>query len=527
MKRAKKVLVIGIDGADFNLIMPWIDEGVLPNLKSFFQKGTWGRLESCLPFVTFPAWKCLSTGRDPGQLGVYWWQAVDFPKKKFVQNDSRSFIGEEIWDILSDKQKRSIVINLPTTYPAKKIKGILISGPPIGERQKAFYPKRLVNQYQDYKFFPEATFRVEKDKLIKEVETIIDQKAKVALKLLTQESWDLFWFTFFLIDDIQHFFWSRKIKEKKYKDVLKKFWIKIDGYIGEFVRQTPRETIIFIVSDHGFTSLKKVVYLNEWLLKKGYLVLTNRNALARKIDIETVSRLAERLKLLGIIKKILPKKIKEKVLSRGKLSGGFTPEEEDIDWEKTKMIALTEGPVYINRQGFGNKADFERFKKRYQREIANIKDREEKLFEKVHLTENLYMDLQGLPPDFIIEPRRGVEISGKIGFNKVIGDQHEGWLATHRRKGIFFGFGREVEAKRKIRAQLIDLGPTILHIFGLSIPGEMKGKVLSEIFKPGSSLKSQAIRRKKRLEKKKPKRELLSEKEEEKIKERLKALGYL
>jgi len=79
-----KVLVIGLDGATWDLIEPWAEEGKLPTFKMLMENGTWGELESCIPFVTYPAWKCYSTGKNPGRLGVYWFlkKIVNLPGKR-------------------------------------------------------------------------------------------------------------------------------------------------------------------------------------------------------------------------------------------------------------------------------------------------------------------------------------------------------------------------------------------------------------------------------------------------------------
>jgi predicted AlkP superfamily phosphohydrolase/phosphomutase len=64
-----KILVLGIDGASWNLVDDLIQAGNLPTIKKMKTKGVAKDLKSCLPFVTFPAWKCYSTGLNPGKLG--------------------------------------------------------------------------------------------------------------------------------------------------------------------------------------------------------------------------------------------------------------------------------------------------------------------------------------------------------------------------------------------------------------------------------------------------------------------------
>lgn len=138
--KKQKVVVIGIDGATFELIVPWIQNGKLPFLKRLKDEGVWGKLESTIPPVTFPAWKCYSTGKNPGKLGVYYWFSVDFYKKGYRFNNSLDFKSQEIWDYLGQNNYRVSIINMPSTYPPKKVNGFLISGMQASEDSLYTFP---------------------------------------------------------------------------------------------------------------------------------------------------------------------------------------------------------------------------------------------------------------------------------------------------------------------------------------------------------------------------------------------------
>lgn len=117
MNNKTKVLVIGLDGATWNLLKPWSREGVLPTFKRLMEKGVYGNLRSSIPPVTFPAWKCYSTGKNPGKLGVYLFLKLDMENKKFYFYSSRDFKSKEVWDYLGGKGYKCGVINMPGTYP--------------------------------------------------------------------------------------------------------------------------------------------------------------------------------------------------------------------------------------------------------------------------------------------------------------------------------------------------------------------------------------------------------------------------
>jgi len=66
-----KLLILGIDGATFDLVLPWVKKGHLPNLARLMEEGVHSTLDSTLPPVTSPAWPTFMTGCNPGKHGVF------------------------------------------------------------------------------------------------------------------------------------------------------------------------------------------------------------------------------------------------------------------------------------------------------------------------------------------------------------------------------------------------------------------------------------------------------------------------
>lgn len=71
-----RTVVIGLDGGNWELVKPWLGSGYLPNLSGLRENGSWSTQQSCLPPVTFPNWKCYSASKNPGNLGVFWFEHV-------------------------------------------------------------------------------------------------------------------------------------------------------------------------------------------------------------------------------------------------------------------------------------------------------------------------------------------------------------------------------------------------------------------------------------------------------------------
>src|SRR5262245_31755917 len=121
----RRVLMIGLDGATFDLILPWVEAGKLPAFARILSGGAWGPLKSTVPPMTFPAWTSLMTGKNPGKHGVY-----DFTERepggygiRFV--NANWVKSKTIWRLLSDAGRRVAVLSLPVTYPPEPVNGVM------------------------------------------------------------------------------------------------------------------------------------------------------------------------------------------------------------------------------------------------------------------------------------------------------------------------------------------------------------------------------------------------------------------
>jgi Type I phosphodiesterase / nucleotide pyrophosphatase len=146
-----RLLIIGLDGATFDVITPWAQEGKLPNLRKLLENGAHGALKSTIPPMSPPAWTSFMTGKNPGKHGVF-----DFTARKPYSYDiefvnARWRRAETIWKIMSEEGKRICVLGVPFTYPPEAVNGVMISGidtPATGgiADATAFHPKALYHE---------------------------------------------------------------------------------------------------------------------------------------------------------------------------------------------------------------------------------------------------------------------------------------------------------------------------------------------------------------------------------------------
>ena len=489
-----KLLVIGLDGATWNLLKPLVDAGELPTLKQLIKNGLCDKLESSIPPVTFPAWKCYSTGMNPAKLGVYTWVGVDFKNKKMKVYNSESFEGDDLRDYLGREGYKVGVINMPATYPPKPINGFMISGIPANEHDEYTYPqslkKELIKNY-DYKLHPSTMFVTNEKKTLDEIKELIKLRFKVAKKYINTV--DFLHLTIFYIDSVQHYMWKYMENGGEYKNAIRDVWKIIDQEMGDLISCIDKDCNIFLMSDHGFTKQVATFYMNSWLEQEGYLVQKQHKInflYSLGVNRERLVHIAETFGLKQILMKIIPKNIALKIPDKtGKV--GIGGSSDMIDWDKTKVIAIGEGPVYINKDNLTD-TEYKALRIELVKKLKEIKDPKTntKIIQDAYLKEDVYNgEFLDDAPDIVVMWNEGYEIRGYLTLDGKMWDYDYEWSAHHKRHGIFVAHGPDIKNDVELKGTTIyDLAPTILHMFGVATPCDMDGCVLKEIFREDSEM---------------------------------------
>ena len=150
--RARRIVIVGLDGLDPNLTDRFIKEGALPNLAKLAQTGSYQRLQTTLPAISPVAWATFQTGVNPGAHNIFDFLTRDkrycLPElsstKTVVENKKFKFgpfswtkpratvkllrMSKPFWKILGDHGIFSNILRVPISYPAEKFKGNILSG---------------------------------------------------------------------------------------------------------------------------------------------------------------------------------------------------------------------------------------------------------------------------------------------------------------------------------------------------------------------------------------------------------------
>jgi predicted AlkP superfamily phosphohydrolase/phosphomutase len=527
-----KVIAVGIDGAPWELVNRFSDSGSIPNIAQMVRTGVSADLRSSIPPVTAPAWKCYSTGKNPGKLGAFWWTKVNFEKQALTFTSSVDFKSRDYWDYISDTGEYCVQINMPMTYPPpKEFSGVFVSGVPALENDDFTYPKGLKEELlrkHGWRITHESEYDVNPDKFIASVSQLIDKRFDLAEEYIDRA--DFMHLTIFFIDDVQHYTWSQmKMGKGKHADAIETLWAQIDRRIGKLRERAGPDHHMVIFSDHGFTDLKGALYINEWLgpelIKKKAVV-----KMGKKSTTEKMLTLADRTHLTPILKRMLPAN------SRKRFQEGRREEELDrrefFVWDETKVYGSSEGPVYINRKLVADDQEYDELRKRLVAEIEALvhPDTGEPAIEKVYTREEAYQGpYMDQAPDLIILPALGYEVAANVSDDERVWATpetfHNKWTGIHRMEGILIINGPEIrEGHRLDGADIYDVAPTILALKGMAVPDDMDGRVLVEAMTDPDRYKDVE---KVAAEARQDVEHKFTEEEEAALQDRLRSLGYM
>jgi predicted AlkP superfamily phosphohydrolase/phosphomutase len=347
-------------------------------------------------------------------------------------------MSETLWDVLGANNKRSVVINVPSTYPAKELNGVLVSGFVAIDLAKASYPPSIVPKLKEmgYKIDVDTKLAKEsKDRLFDDLYYTIEKRREALIHFFEQESWDLFIGVITATDRLHHFFWNDMEEKNDYGIKFIEYYRLIDEILGQITGKIDDNTTLIIISDHGFCNLKKEVHVNYWLKENGFL----------------------RFKSEG------PKSI------------------GDI-CEDSRAYCMDPGRIYVNLRGrepngvIAPGAEYEDIRDSLIEGFLNLKDPEsqEKMILAVHKKEDIYKgQYLRKGPDLVLESRRGYDLKGAVNKNSLTG------------KGIFNGMHTYDDAMFYINKDglngdnisIMDVAPTVLSLLEIKPPDDMDGSV--------------------------------------------------
>jgi predicted AlkP superfamily phosphohydrolase/phosphomutase len=511
------VFVLGLDGATWQVLDPLIQDGLMPNLASLREKGSWGTLGSVFPPLSPVAWTSVITGKNSGKHGIFEFIEHGHDPLKGRVNSSRQIQSKLLWEIVQQAGKKSVVGGVPMSYPprpARDFAGFFIGDflSPADAQDFSSDPAIFAELERELGHYEPWSTSIHdggnEAVVLGDLCRFMEQHFDAIRFMMKRCEWDLFIFDLMATDRLQHELWhvwdlthraarGRERELEALRPKLLEFWRRIDARIGEIEAELPPDTAFLIISDHGFGPIEHYVNFNVWLLEQGFIALEDSFYVKQKqwfyrrgVTPEWIYGLMSKFGL-GNHRVSRFRGHQDSFMDR--LGESLFLSRRHIDWSRTRAYAQGNfGQVFLNikgRQPNGCVAadDARPLLDDLKGALMSILHPEtgEPLVEHVYERDELYHG-----PHTRVAPDLTVVLTDwryrTIGLhdfttNRIIAPAF-GPTGDHRMDGILVASGPAIRQDGKpAGASLLDVAPTVLQLLGVSIPSDMDGRVLAEL----------------------------------------------
>ena len=295
-----------------------------------------------------------------------------------------------------------------------------------------------------------------------------DDRAQVILSRIDARNWDVLVGVIESTDRVQHMMWRfmdpkhplyDAAQAAQFGDAIERVYRRADQFVGEVLQHVEPGTAVMIVSDHGFHSWRKSVNLNTWLVQQGYMAVRGQQPGEKKLD-----------DLFG--------------------GGEFW---ENVDWSRTRAYAMGLGQIYFNLRGreahgiVSPGAEATQLADELAARLLTMVDPEDgsRIVRSVYKRDDVYT---GEYLHNASELQVGMEEGYRVSWQTALGGSPQGIVYPNDRKwsGDHGGFdfattaGVLITNRRIVRdeASIVDIAPTVLKFFGLTVPADIDGKAL-------------------------------------------------
>jgi len=548
MTRPRRALVLGLDGASFDVIRPLVEAGRLPNLAAWMSEGQHAPLESTVPPMTFPSWTSFLTGLEPGRHGVF-----DFTQKitghyriRFTNATDRS--GASLYQRVTRAGGSVLALGMPATFPPEPVAGLLVCGfdapvstgsDPRRASDPALYRAlaRRVGPWMTPDLDEAAADDAWHERAVDVLLRRVDRKLAFALAALAElrhrgRDPQLLTIVFSESDTVAHHFWRDHdphsprhdpTASRKRRGAVEAVYTRLDEACGALRRAFGEDAACFVVSDHGSGGAgRHVVHLNRHLEACGLL---RRRSTKRTPGLDALARSTRDSAL-----RWLPPRVAEAVFrqlrpaaARLESSARFG----GLDWAHTAAFSEevnTQPGVWINCAGREEAGcvparDYESVREEVIAALLGwTLPNGEAVVARARRREEVYAGpFCDRAPDVVVElgSEAGYALSlvatpwlrspqalRWLADDELAGGRGRGMNGTHRPAGIWIASGGRAAPSLE-DANIVDVAPTILDALGIPWDESLDGRTLARAHHS------------------------YSREEERRMAERLRKLGYL
>jgi predicted AlkP superfamily phosphohydrolase/phosphomutase len=476
----ERTLLIGLDGATFTVLDPYMERGVMPFLRDLTERGVRAPLRTIMPPLTPPAWTSLMTGKRPGQHGVF-----DFFQKESADSEYYTFATSQdirsatIWSLASDHGKRVISLNFPMMFPPPGVNGAVVPGGWMPWRQLRLgcHPPGLFDRLKRLPSFDPRELALDMELEAKAIEGCPEEEYADWIQLHTrrEERWfeilrhlvtedeppGLVGIMFDGVDKLQHLCW-RFIDpacrpeppspwEREMIDLCERYFRRLDGMLGEVVALGGEDATVVVASDHGFGPTWDLFHINTWLEREGYLAWS-----------ADASQGGGEQPQIGFAQ--------------------MTRHVYELDWDRTVAYAATPTSQGINVVGGEpREALLSELTDRLRR-VRNPATGRPLVLDVLTRDEAFPGPNGDLAPDLFLVLADGAALS--IVRSDTLWRRRPHPSGNHQWDGVFLASGPAIRESEELGGlSIVDVAPLVLYSLGVPIPEDLSGRLPAEAFK--------------------------------------------
>jgi predicted AlkP superfamily phosphohydrolase/phosphomutase len=556
-QHAERMIVIGWDGATWDLLLPWVQSGGLPHLARLMERGVHAKLRSTPLPLSPAAWTSIITGVNPAKHGIFDWFNRRTGSYAVEYVHSGMIAAKPLWQYFNEHGQRVGVMAVPMLYPAVPLDGFMISGmaAPHAHVPHFTFPEGLIHELEarfgPYQVAENEVFRRGGEKAY--LQSLLDwlsYQRRLVPYLIESQPCEVYLLVFMQSDHVQHKFWRYLESDWRYdpqrdapwRNSIYQVYQSLDETLGELMERFGESAHFVLLSDHGAGASYGVMNINRWLHREGYLYLRSgllhraKRWMARH---EVMPRLARGLAKAGLGKAV---RLTSKPM-RNRLMSSFLSW-DDVDWSRTRAYARGAfGQIYINLKGREPMGMVEPGEA-YEALVAEIMAKlgalshpatGEALITEIHRREEVMHGAHLERAADILFSIQHYSYQTSVQFD-VEGDEllspseYED-SGGHRPYGILVMAGPQIRSGARLdQADVVDVLPTLLALANLPVPSDLDGRPLSEALTPSKKTKRRTAASSGRGEAglgNATSSPALNPADEAQLEERLRQLGYL
>ena len=474
-------LLLGLDGATFRVLDPYMERGVMPFLRDLTARGCRAPLRTIMPPLTPPAWTSLMTGKRPGRHGV-----LDFFQKESADSEYYAFATSQdirsatIWSLASDHGRRVISLNFPMMFPAPAVDGAVVPGGWMPWRQLRLgcHPPGLFDRLKRLPSFDPRELALDMELEAKAIEGCPDDEYADWIRLHSrrEERWfqvlrhlmtedepaDLVAVMFDGVDKLQHLCWrfidpacrpaAPSAWEQEMIDLCEAYFRRLDATLAGAAELAGDDATIVVASDHGFGPTWDLFHVNAWLEREGYLAYKDAAASGRD---EPRIGFAE-----------------------------MTRHVYELDWDRTVAYAATPTSQGINIVDSARRDALRREIAAALREIRNPVTGQPLVRDVLTRDEAFRGPYRDLAPDLFLVLEDGAALS--IVRSPTLWRRRPQPNGNHDWQGVFLACGPGIRAGARVdELSIVDVAPLVLYSLDVPLPDDLDGRLPAAVLVDG------------------------------------------